>query len=84
MALERSLDEVAKELATVGIGERQAENHAIESQQFALHLKALRDEEQKLFEEQVQELEALGYTWHKGILAQWKEPSKPKSKRNQI
>lgn len=73
-ALYRDPNEVAEDLGTSGMGEKQAAQHAIESQQFGLQLKAIEDEQRK----QDQELEDLAYTRRRGILAQWKEPSKPK------
>ncbi len=57
--LERPLDEVAKELGTYGMGERQAKQHARESDGFRAYLETREEEDRQMFKAR----EARGHVW---------------------
>ena len=64
VGLDRSPEEVAEELGTSGMGKEQAVGHAQETQQFGLHMEALKDREDRFFKG----LEAQGHRWVGGLL----------------
>jgi DNA-binding transcriptional ArsR family regulator len=63
MALERSPAELADELGTLGMGKKQADYQAWESEKYVIH-RALRDQERREMDDRMfQELVDRGYRW---------------------